>query len=116
MADCPAKVGVPPKWWASGVPGYLSCVLEEGHEGQHVDPTGLSWEFMPYTVETVVPLEFTLEFLVGAHHPNCKCSTQPLEPRLPTVNTAVRLPGWWVAEQLEAVFGPVSPALFHPGP
>lgn len=116
--SCPARHALPPstgKWWASeGLGGELSCVLEEGHAGAHLDPDGRSWQFVPKGFAGLDPLHFEigpLAFLAGLDHPNCSCA---LPPMLPTIDSSIQLPEFWVREALEENFGPTSPRLFHP--
>lgn len=86
-------------------PKYLTCDLEADHGGRHHDPVVGWWQFVP----------FLMDLGELPDHPNCKCApVEPLGPQLPTVDTAVRLPAWWVAERADQLFGDTSPQIFFP--
>lgn len=124
MKTCPARfpVHLTGAGWSAepfpgSKPGWLTCILEEGHEGPHCSPapssplaSHLAWEFITgeYQVGTGLPGELP-------DHPNCKCTISgPLEPRLPTFDSSERIPPWFIAEGLEELVGPTSPRIFHP--
>lgn len=83
------------------IPGFLTltCDLAEAHAGAHHDPVAGHWEFVE------APLD--LGPIPTLDHPNCRCE-------LAKIDSAVRLPPWWIAAQCDEIFGPTSPRLFFP--
>lgn len=126
MKTCPARfpvyltgAGWSPEPLPGSTAGWLTCILEEGHEGPHCSPapsspiaSHLAWEFV--AGEYQIGTGDLLGELPPAEHPNCKCSIgYPLEPRLPTFDPTERIPAWWVAQNLEELIGPTPGEIFH---
>jgi len=109
VKKCPARFPVHltgAGWSPEPIPGskpdWLTCILEEGHEGPHCSPapssplaSHLAWEFKPYHLGEL------------GDHPNCKCE-------LPRIDSSMRLPLWFIHEALEEAFGQTSPRIFFP--